>query len=140
MKQFIVTLAAFLLLIAFPIQMMLDDINNIRASVAERIVESYAEKAKIEGCFTPELITDMQNALQENLKISGLAASDIIVDCTTEVKYRASEFDMDNMIKYSVVIPLKGNSWVDMGVFAGLNGRSPRQIAVKGFVPSEVLP
>lgn len=135
MKQLIVACLVLLLLLPFPLQTLLDNVNTANMTVFDSIVHSYAEKARMNGYFTPDIINDMVAEIAQ--KIKGMEASDIIVDCTITPKYRTIDYyDERELIHYEVTIPIK-NAYIGGVVF---NQEENRTYTCKGAVTSEKLP
>jgi len=135
MKQLIVACCVLILLIAFPLQTLLDNSNTAKITLCDKIVRSYAEQASKEGYFTPEIINEMIAELDQ--KIKGLDAGDIIIECTTTPKYRTIDYyDERELITYSVTIPIK-NAFIGGVVFSNEENRTH---TCQGSVTSERLP
>lgn len=137
MKEFIVVIAALLLLIAFPIQSLFDAAFDTRQAEFDAIVHSFAEKARVEGCFTPGLINDMKAELSGS--ISGLSPGDITVTATTNKKYRGEDADGDSLIDFSVSMPMR-NRFVGGLVFGNVVADNTMTYTCAGQVYSEAIP
>lgn len=138
MKEFILIVVALMLLIAFPIQGLLDAAFDSREQVFDTIVRSYAEKARLEGCFNQQIVNDMENEVCN--KLSGLTPADIVETVTTDKKYRTDSYSSADLINYSVSMPLK-NRFVSGYIFGNVESdSSPFKYTCKGSVTSEALP
>jgi hypothetical protein len=138
MKEFLVVIVALILLIAFPIQGLIDAAFDAREQVFDSIVRSYAEKARLEGCYTQQIINDMDDELCD--KLPGLAKADLVVEVTTIKKYRSDMYSADSLIMYSVTMPLR-NRFVGGPIFGGIEDDThPFKYKCEGSVTSEALP
>ena len=137
MKEFIVVVAALLLLIAFPIQALFDAAFDSRQAEFDAIVRSFAEKARIEGCFTADLISDMKTEICSRL--SGLSPGDITVVATTSKKYRGEDANGDSLIGFSVSMPMR-NRFIGGVVFGNAAAGNTMAYTCAGQVYSEATP
>lgn len=126
-----------LLLIVFPVQGLLDASFDAREQVFDNTVRSYAEKARLEGCFTQAIIDDMENELQTRLP--GLFVSDLTIDVTTDKKYRTDEYSESSLIHFSVIMNLR-KRFVGGLIFGNLeNDGNMLTYTCSGSVTSEAL-
>ncbi len=135
MKEFIIGFAVFILLMFFPLQWTLNQVNHYKIESVNNIVHVAAQKARIEGYFTPDNISEMRDKIANALTISG---GDITIDVTTIPKYRFKQFNSNEMIKYDIKIPIK--RIVAMNQFFGIDNNSNQlDYHVSGEIPSELL-
>lgn len=92
------------LLLFFPLQYTVNQLNHYRMSTVQRIVNNTVQKARTTGYFTDALIDEMVN----NIKASfpQIEDSEIYVDVTRTPKYRLDTFDQREMIKFDVRVPI----------------------------------
>ena len=105
MKNFIVTLAVFLLLIIFPLQTALETVNEQRKSKFNNIVHVAVQQARKEGGFTKEIEKKMRDSLEALVDPGDINEIKIALGEDGVVKYRDDGFDQD-IIKYSIEIPI----------------------------------
>ncbi|GAH86852.1 unnamed protein product, partial [marine sediment metagenome] len=63
MKTFIVTVAAIILLMVFPMQIVQDIVNTHKIERFDEIVYSACQKARTDGRFTESNISEMKNSI-----------------------------------------------------------------------------
>ena len=136
MKTFIVTVAAIILLMVFPMQNVLDIVNSHKIERFDEIVYTACQKARTSGRFTESNISEMQdNILAEFPDIS---EDEIIIDVTTSMKYKRFEFDSRETINYRIGIPIK--KIVNLGKFLGIKDEDNRfNYIMEGYVLSEAV-
>jgi hypothetical protein len=137
MKEFIVLCAALLIIILFPVQSLLDTAYNAREQVFDTTVRSYAERARIAGKFTPEILNDMRDELCD--KLPGLSGGDIDFTGTTAQKYRGESASDDSMIDFRVTMPIR-NRFVNGLIFGSILPGNTEVYACSGQVYSEATP
>jgi len=136
MKTFIVTLAAIILLMVFPMQNVLDIVNSHKIERFDEIVYSACQKASTDGRFTESNISEMKDSILA--EFPDVEESEIIVDVTKTVKYKRFEFDSRETINYKVGIPIK--KIVSMGKILGIKDEENRtDYVMEGYVLSEAL-
>ena len=136
MKNFIVTLAVFLLLIIFPLQTALETVNEQRKSRFHNIVHVAAQKARQEGGFTDEIRKELKKNLDDLVGPYGEIKYTLGEDDV--VKYREDNFNPDNIIKYNIEIPI--GKIVAAAPMLGIREEENKYIVRKeGFVLSEKL-
>jgi len=136
LKQFIIALALFLILLFFPAQFMLDDLNHKRVRAFDTIVQQSVQAARKEGYFTDENIDALRNKLASVFYING---SEIVINCTTTPKYRTKSFNPTELIYYEVSVPIK--SIIAMRSFFNMSEADNQYTyTLKGYVASERLP
>ena len=136
MKTFIVTLAAIILLMVFPMQNVLDIVNSHKIERFDEIVYSACQKARTDGRFTESNISEMKDSILA--EFPDVEESEIIVDVTKTVKYKRFEFDSRETINYKVGIPIK--KIVSMGKILGIKDEENRtDYVMEGYVLSEAL-
>jgi hypothetical protein len=136
MKTLMVSIASLLLLISFPLQSMLDMAHASRNNVAQSIVQSYAAKARLEGCFTETLDDAMAQDLANALP--GIAPTDVLITTTKIPKYRTATYNANELISYSVEIPVT-QRFIG-GVIFGEHQDARYYYTIAGSVASERLP
>ena len=104
MKTFIVTVAAIVLLMVFPMQNVQDIVNSHKIERFDEIVYSATQKARTDGRFTPSNISDMKAKLLS--AFPEVAEGDLIINVTTSQKYKKFEFDSREDINYEIGVPL----------------------------------
>lgn len=104
MKNFITTLAVFLLLIIFPLQTALETVNEQRKSKFHNIIHVAAQKARQEGGFTEKIKKELEDNLED---LVGGDTDEIKYYTLDEgIKYREDNFNPNNIIRYSIEIPI----------------------------------
>ncbi len=135
MKEYIVGFAIFLILMFFPLQWTINQINHYKIQTVNNIVYNAAQKARTDGYFKDYNINEMINKIIEALDVD---SSQIRVDVTTTPKYRFDNFDNREMIQFEIGIPI--DEVIAMQTFFtiedDINGY---EYIVKGEVPSELL-
>ena len=136
MKTFIVTLAAIILLMVFPMQNVLDIVNSHKIERFDEIVYSACQKARTDGRFTESNISEMQdNILAEFPDVS---EDEIIIEVTETMKYKRFEFDSRETINYKIGVPIK--KIVSLGKILGIKDEDNRtDYVMEGYVLSEAL-
>ncbi len=107
MKQLIVTIAIFILLMAVIIQIPLELLNYERKQAIMFYVNNAKEKAKQEGCYTEEILNQLIKDINENKKL-GITITDKDIEATREddIKYRLDKFKEGELIKLKISIPI----------------------------------
>lgn len=135
MKEFIMGFAVFIVLMFFPLQWTLNQINHYKIQTVNNIVHSAAQKARTDGYFKDYNINDMRADIAQALYIND---GDIVVNVTTTPKYRFDSFDEREMIKYEIKIPI--DKVIAMHRFFGIDEADNKfDYVIKGEVPSELL-
>ena len=136
MKTFIVTIAAVVLLMVFPMQNVQDIVNSHKIERFDEIVYSATQKARTDGRFTSYNISDMKGKILE--VFPEVAEDELIVNVTTSVKYKKFEFDSREAINYEIGVPIK--KIVSLNRILGIADADNRtDYIIKGYVLSEVL-
>jgi uncharacterized protein YkvS len=136
MKTFIVTLAAIILLMVFPLQNVLDIVNSHKIERFDEIVYSACQKARTDGRFTESNISEMKDSILA--EFPDVEESEIIVDVTTTMKYKRFELDSRETINYKIGVPIK--KIVSMGKVLGIKDEENRcDYVMEGYVLSEAL-
>ena len=136
MKTFIVTIAAVVLLMVFPMQNVQDIVNSHKIERFDEIVYSATQKARTDGRFTPNNISDMKGKILE--VFPEVAEDELIVNVTTDMKYKKFEFDSREAINYEIGVPIK--KIVSLNRIIGITDADNRtDYIIKGYVLSEVL-
>ena len=102
MKQFIVFLAIFPLMMAFMIQFTLQQNMDYRLELINEAVYDAKETAKIKGYFSDDEVESLRNVLSE---IAGCAEKDVKIEVSDDIKYRKGEYDEREMISYRISLP-----------------------------------
>jgi len=136
MKTFIVTVAAIILLMVFPMQNVLDIVNSHKIERFDEIVYSACQKARTDGRFTESNISQMKdNILAEFPDVS---EDEIIIEVTETMKYKRFEFDSRETINYKIGVPIK--KIVSLGKILGIKDEDNRtDYVMEGYVLSEAL-
>ena len=137
MKDVIAFLAILILVLFFPAQFILNQVNYYRIVNAQNIVYSYAQKARYDGGFSESTKNSIRNDLLN--RYPGLSGSDIIINADAPVKYnRGAPFDSSAMIYFSVKFPIK--NILAMPFLFGLSeSDNKKEYEIRGKVMSEVL-
>lgn len=135
MKNFLAGIAIVMLIIIFPLQGLLDFINNYRSQAFTDAVNQAAKTARLDGYFRQETIDKLKSDLKK--AYPDLLDSDIYIDVTTSRKYRTYVFDERETINYDIRVPIK--KIVVAPAFWGITESDNRAVAQrKSFVLSEV--
>ena len=146
MKNFIVGLAIFLLLLIFPLQTSLETINEQRRSEFHNVVYVAAQEARQKGCFDKDKLEDeLNNLLVESWGIdNGIYKIEVTEEEGNKKKYRKDFFDVDddddenNLIYYDIIISI--GKKVATPKFLGITDKENMYfVQEKGFVLSELL-
>lgn len=105
MKQFIVLLAVFPLMLAFMLQFAAQQKTDHRIQLINNAVENACEKAKTEGRFSENNVSGLRASLAD---ISDCSEEDIEISVSEEMKYRTGRYDEREMIQYRVAVPIDG--------------------------------
>jgi len=136
MKTFIVTIAAVVLLMVFPMQNVQDIVNSHKMERFDEIVYSACQKARTDGRFTESNISQMKSDILS--EFPDISEDEIIIDVTTSMKYKRFEFDSREAINYRIGVPIK--RVVNMGRFLGIKDEDNRfNYIMEGYVLSEAL-
>ena len=136
MKTFIVTIAAIVLLMVFPMQNVQDIVNSHKIERFDEIVYSASQKARTDGRFTPSNISDMKGKILA--VFPEVAEDELIVNVTTSVKYKRFDFDSRETIDYEIGVPIK--KIVSLSKILGIADADNRtDYTIEGYVLSEVL-
>lgn len=136
MKTFIVTIAAVILLMIFPMQNVQDIVNSHKIERFDEIVYTATQKARTDGCFTPSNVSEMKNKIME--VFPEVSEDEIIVDVTTDRKYKKFEFDSREVISYEIGVPIK--KIISLNNILGITDADNKtDYIMKGYVLSEVL-
>ena len=136
MKTFIVTLAAIILLMVFPMQNVLDIVNSHKIERFNEIVYTACQKARTDGRFTDSIISQMKDNILA--KFPDVSEDEIIIDVTTTIKYKRFEFDSRETINYRIGVPIK--KIVSLGNILGIKDEDNRtDYVMEGYVLSEAL-
>jgi len=135
-KTFIVTIAAVVLLMVFPMQNVQDIVNSHKIERFDEIVYSASQKARTDGRFTPSNISDMKGKILA--VFPEVAEDELIVNVTTSVKYKRFDFDSRETIDYEIGVPIK--KIVSLNKILGIADADNRtDYTIEGYVLSEVL-
>ena len=105
MKQFIVLLAVFPLMMAFMLQFAAQERTDYRIRLINHEVDNSCEMAKTEGCFSEENITGLRASLAD---ISGCDEESVCIEVSDDIKYRTGHYDEREMIQYHISVPIDG--------------------------------
>jgi len=136
MKTFIVTIAAVILLMVFPMQNVQDIVNSHKIERFDEIVYSACQKARTDGRFTESNIFQLKSDILA--EFPDVSEDEIIIEVTTSMKYKRFEFDTRETISYRIGIPIK--RIVNLGKFLGIEDEDNRfDYTMEGYVLSEVV-
>jgi len=136
MKTFIVTVAAIILLMVFPMQVVQDIVNTHRIERFDEIVYTATQKARTAGRFTPGIISEMKDNILNVFPT--ISEGEITVDVTTSMKYKKFEFDDRETIDYEIGVPIQ--KIVALNKILGiLDENNSTVYTISGYVLSEVL-
>jgi len=136
MKTFIVTIAAVILLIVFPLQNVQDIVNSHKIERFDEIVYSACQKARTDGRFTESNISQLKSDILA--EFPDVSEDEIIIEVTTSMKYKRFEFDAREAINYKIGIPIK--RVVNLGKFLGIEDEDNRaSYIMEGYVLSEAV-
>ena len=136
MKTFIVTIAAVILLMVFPMQNVQDIVNSHKIERFDEIVYSACQKARTDGRFTESNISQMKESILS--EFADINEDEIIIEVTTSMKYKRFEFDSREAINYRIGIPIK--RIVSLGGFLGIGDEDNRfDYIIEGYVLSEAV-
>jgi low affinity Fe/Cu permease len=136
MKTFIVTIAAVILLMVFPLQNVQDIVNSHKIERFDEIVYSSCQKARTDGRFTEANISQLKSDILA--EFPDVNEDEIIIEVTTSMKYKRFEFDAREAINYKIGIPIK--RVVNLGKFLGIKDENNRtSYIMEGYVLSEAV-
>jgi len=136
MKTFIVTIAAVILLMVFPMQNVQDIVNSHKIERFDEIVYAACQKARTSGRFTESNISQLKSDILE--AFPDISEDEIIIEVTTSTKYKRFEFDTREIIEYRIGVPIK--RIVNMGKFLGIEDKDNRfNYIMEGYVLSEAV-
>ncbi len=136
MKEYIVGFAVFLVLIFFPLQWSVNQINHYKIQTTNNIVYNAAQKARTDGYFKQSNLDDLRMQITNKLKVS---PADIRIEATRTPKYRLDNFDEREMIHFEIGIPI--DKVIAANIFYGISDQdNSYEYIISGEVPSELLP
>lgn len=137
MKQFIMFSCLMILLLVFPIQIVIDRETNSKIENLERIVfEEGVQRARKDGYFTPDNITNLKSKISS---LCGVDESRIVLSLTTTPKYKTLDYDENELIHYSVGIPI--DEIVAAPKLWGIDpAQNNKMHTISGVIASELLP
>lgn len=136
MKTFIVTIAAIILLMVFPMQNVQDIVNSHKIERFDEVVYCACQKARTDGRFTESNISQMKNDILA--EFPDVSEDEIIIDVTTSMKYKRFEFDDRETINYKIGVPIK--RIVNLAKFLGIKDEENRYYYImEGYVLSEAV-
>ena len=136
MKIFIVTIAAVILIMVFPMQNVQDILNSRKIERFDGIVYAACQKARTDGRFTESNISQLKSDIIAQFPEIG--EDEIIIEVTTSMRYKRFEFDSRETIEYRIGIPIK--RMVNMGRFLGIEDEENSfNYILEGYVLSEVV-
>jgi len=136
MKTFIVTIAAVILLMVFPMQNVQDIVNSHKIERFDEIVYSSCQKARTDGRFTESNISQLKSDILA--EFPDVSEDEIIIEVTTSMKYKRFEFDAREAINYKIGIPIK--RVVNLGKFLGIEDENNRtSYIMEGYILSEAV-
>jgi len=136
MKTFMVTIAAVILLMVFPLQNVQDIVNSHKIERFDEIVYSACQKARTDGRFTDSNISQLKSDILA--EFPDVSEGEIIIEVTTSMKYKRFEFDAREAINYRIGIPIK--RVINLGKFLGIEDEDNRfNYIMEGYVLSEAV-
>jgi len=136
MKTFIVTIAAVILLMVFPLQNVQDIVNSHKIERFDEIVYSACQKARTDGRFTESNISQLKSDILA--EFPDVSEDEIIIEVTESMKYKRFEFDTRETINYKIGITIK--RVVTLGKFLGIEDEDNRfNYIMEGYVLSEAV-
>jgi len=136
MKTFIVTIAAVILLMVFPLQNVQDIVNSHKIERFDEIVYSACQKARTDGRFTQSNISQLKSDILS--EFPDVSEDEIVIEVTTSMKYKRFEFDAREAINYKIGVPIK--RIVNLGKFLGIEDEDNRaSYIMEGYVLSEAV-
>ena len=136
MKTFIVTIAAVVLLMVFPMQNVQDIVNSHKIERFDEIVYSACQRARTDGRFTDSNISQLKSDILS--EFPDVSQDEIIIDVTISMRYKRFEFDSREAISYRIGVPIK--RIVNLGKFLGIKDEDNRfTYIMEGYVLSEAL-
>lgn len=136
MKQLIVALAVVILFLTFPLQYSQENINHYRRTQIDKYVKVAKEKAKANGYFTDENISELKTNILS--VCNDLSESDITIDVDKIPKYRTNEFDDRELISYKIGVPV--NKIVAANKFYGISDSDNKYVYYSdGKITSELI-
>jgi len=136
MKTFIVTIAAIILLMVFPMQIVQDIVNTHKIERFDEIVYTACQKARTDGRFTDSNISEMKDSILT--EFPDVSEDEIIIDVEKGMKYKRFEFDSRETINYKIGVPIK--KIVNLGKILGIKEEENRYVHImEGYVLSEAL-
>ncbi len=136
MKTFIVTIAAIILIMVFPMQNVQDILNSRKIERFDEMVYASCQKARTDGRFSESNISQLKSDILTYFPDIG--EDEIIMEVTTSMRYKRFEFDSRETIDYRIGIPIK--RVVNMGRFLRIEDKDNRfNYIMEGYVLSEVV-
>lgn len=129
-------LAIMPMLLFFPYQNMVDNLNAKRERAFDNIVQQHVQRARLEGYFTNANITELRSKL---VSVFYINESEITINVTTTPKYRTVNFDENELINYDISAPLK-KVYVMQSYWGFTDTQNTRNNRIQGEVASERLP
>jgi len=131
-----VTIAAVILLMVFPLQNVQDIVNSHKIERFDEIVYSACQKARTDGRFTDSNISQLKSDILA--EFPDVSEGEIIIEVTTSMKYKRFEFDAREAINYRIGIPIK--RVINLGKFLGIEDEDNRfNYIMEGYVLSEAV-
>ncbi|MEG2200204.1 MAG: hypothetical protein RRY25_07980, partial [Anaerovorax sp.] len=119
----------------FLAQYALEQKNNRNISMLQEYVYAAKEEAKQAGCFTE----DIKNRMVENIgKEFNIPTSQIQVQLQEVPKYRVSQFDRRELIRYKVTVPIE-KIMAGGGLFSISEAENRGQYTIESWTASEKL-
>ena len=105
MKQFLVLLAVFPIMLAFMLQFTVQQNMDYRIQRINQAVENSCEQAKAEGFFSQDNLRKLRCTVSD---VTSCAEENIRIETSEEVKYRTGGYDTREMISFYMSVPLEG--------------------------------
>jgi hypothetical protein len=135
MKDYLILCFLIPLLLYFPIQFTVNQINHNRMSTVQNIVHNAAKRASLDGYFTNTNINKMKAELVA--AFPSINPAEMVIVVTQTPKYNQNAFDQREMISYDVEIPI--DQILAMPGYFGVSSADNKfMYPVKSEIPSEV--
>lgn len=103
MKQFIVFLAIFPLMMAFILQFTLQQNMDYRLELVNQAVYDAKEAAKSDGYFPEDKVESLRNNLAS---IVDCDPAEVKIEVSEDIKYRKNQYDEREMISCNISLPV----------------------------------
>ena len=136
MKDFIITIAIFPLIMWFTCQFTVEQVNHAKIVAFIAIVNKHSETARQDGCFTADNINNLKIDLSKAFYIKD---TDVSFTGDTVPKTHTDTFNRVQMIHFKVSVPIK-NFLADSSFWGISQDKNVINYSFDNEVPSELLP